>query len=229
MRGVADSGDMPMSLHRGSFDRGFDAFVAATLGALHRELEAVATRYVEPRPNVGARRGLSLAMSAGESAYGFAIGAIAAAVMHAARTWLGDAASTTAAHTLAELTEPAPRADPPRYLADAEARPLVERFAAHVSMRLATARRDLELIAAAVVASAPERSRAIAMMFDELSRDGRIAERFRGELGAGLSHLALAVGDDCTPAASSALWCEWSRLVRGKRDQGSRPYIVVVG
>ncbi|MBA2540690.1 MAG: hypothetical protein H0V17_13715 [Deltaproteobacteria bacterium] len=124
--------------------------------------------------------------------------------------------------------EPAPELLPaPRYLVDAERRPIVELFAAELHTRICLASREARALvraAATTVAShAPERMVALVRILERLIDDPTSSFAFTDQLELGWSFFTAVVTDAPDPAIPDeprwqrgrALWSAWSRRVRG--------------
>jgi hypothetical protein len=131
----------------------------------------------------------------------------------------------------------------PRYLVDAERRPVVEVFAAELHQRICLAAREARALVRAVgttVASlAPDRMVTLVGILDRLTDDPASSFAFTDQLELGWSFFLAVATDAPDPAIPDeprwqrgrALWSAWSRRVRGtpvQRDDLPAGYILRV-
>ncbi len=199
--------------------RDYADFIAATFERVLAEQVPALREPVAARPE----RALKIVGLVVETIAGLAVGVVAGEVERATRLWFG---ANAAAEILDRFTAPlGSRIDqPPRFLADADARPLVDELGARLRPRMRHTAADI----ARIVARMPAEYDAMCAQLRETSL---LDERLRDELATGWACACAAIEGPPLPAIQSArsraLWQKWSRLA-GLERRVSEPYIAVI-
>lgn len=224
-----------------------DEYVETAHAALTDALRTATAQMAEPRV-ADPPHAVRVLDRVTETLVGFAIGTVASEVLRVVRIWFND--------EVAAATRRGLRADwpavlrggggldlSPKYLADADARPLVDMLARRLYVAFCLASRDvrvlLDVARNAIERHAPNRVRQISPILAELAPAETIEDRVGAELVFGWQVYSAAITDRPFPstegrsARSRSLWEAWraqlvGRVPAPRTSEQASGYIVLV-